>query len=79
MDDLIFPAHALKAMAADSITTEDVYHVIGDWDDMFDYPNGRTEYVGTIEDGRRVTVVLENDGETVVTAWWNKRWNRRRR
>ena len=79
MDNLFFPAHALKAMTADSITAEDVYHVVGDWDDRLEYPNGRTEYIGTVEDGRRVTVILESDGQTVVTAWWNKRWNRRRR
>jgi len=53
--------------------------VVGDWDDRLEYPNGRTEYIGTVEDGRRVTVILESDGQTVVTAWWNKRWNRRRR
>jgi hypothetical protein len=78
VDHLIFPDHAWKAMAADSITDEDVYHVIGDWDDMIEHVDGRTEYIGTIADGRHITVVLESDDQTVVTAWWNKRRSRRR-
>lgn len=69
MDDIIIPEHALKAMQADSITEDDVYTVVGDYDEAFEHiVDGRTEYGRMMEDGRWFVVVIENDGETVVSA-----------
>lgn len=78
MDDLVFPDHALDEMARDQITEDGVYHVAGDADDIFRYHNGRTEYVG-IWDDRTFSVIVERDGETVVTVFEHKRRRRRRR
>lgn len=80
MDDLIFIEHALVAMQADSITEDDVYSVIGDYDEAFQHiADGRTEYGRKMDDGRWFVVVVENDGMTVVSVWWARRRSRRRR
>jgi hypothetical protein len=75
---LIFPDHALEAMARDSITRDDVDVVVGDFDDSIERDDGRTVYTRTV-DGRDIVVVIEDDGETVVSAWlWRRRRPRRR-
>jgi Txe/YoeB family toxin of Txe-Axe toxin-antitoxin module len=79
MDDLIFPVHARAEMRADSLTEDDVWTVIGDYDEMLDRQDGRTEYARRLDDGRYVVVVVEEDRVTVVTVWWDKRRSRRPR
>lgn len=80
MDDIVIPEHALGGMRTDSITEDDVYTVVGDYDEKFErQTDGRTEYGRMMEDGRWFVVVIENDGETMVTAWWGRRRSRRRR
>lgn len=78
MSELIFPDHALEAMARDSISESDVYEIVGDYDDIVERDDGRTVYTRTL-DGRDIVVVIEDDGETVVSAWlWKRRRPRRR-
>lgn len=72
MDALIFKSHARRAMAADAIPEAGVYHVVGDADEVLDLDDGRTSYTGTWDD-RTFTVILEDDGETVVTVFERKR------
>ena len=36
---------------------------------MIGREDGRAEYSRMLDDGRLVTVVVEDDGETVVTVW----------
>mgnify|MGYP000913354123 CR=1 FL=1 len=79
MENLVFPAHALAAMRRDGLTEDDVYAVIGDYDDIVEQDTGRVEYAREMTDGRYVVVVMEDDGVTLVTAWWHKRRGRRRR
>ena len=79
MPDLIFDGHARQAMRRDVISEDHVYHVVGDADDMIERYDGRTEYWGTLEDGRQLVVVVEDDTQIVKTVWWNKRGSRRRR
>ena len=78
MDELVFPPHALEEMSNHGVSGEDVYSVVGDYDEKIPYDNGRTEYVRMMEDGRTVVVIIENDDETVVTVW-QRRWRRPRR
>ena len=78
MDALIFTDHARKAMAADLIPEEGVYHAMGDADDILEYDNERTEYVG-VWDKRVFSVILEDDGEAIVTVFERKRMRGRRR
>ncbi len=78
MDGLIFIDHARKAMAAHSLPEAGVYHVIGDADTILPYDNGRIEYVGVWDD-RTFSVIMEDDGVTVVTVFERKRERRRRR
>jgi hypothetical protein len=79
MPDLIFTQHAWEEMARDSISEDDVYHVVGDADDIIEQEDGRTRYTRTLDDGREVVVIVEVDDETVVTAWeWRRRRPRRR-
>ena len=68
MDVLTFTSHALREMRRDSITVEQVYHVVSDADDTLDQDDGRTAFGRMSEDGWWITVVLEGDGRTVVTA-----------
>ena len=80
MDELIFPEHALEEMLTDSITEADVYTVVGDYDELIErLADGRSEYGRMKDDGRWFMVVVENDGQTLVSAWWDKRRSRRRR
>lgn len=78
VDDLVFIPHAREAMAADSIPEAGVYHVVGDADQILDYDNGLTEFVGTWE-GRVLSVIIEYDGVTVVTVFEREKRRRRRR
>ena len=78
MADLVFIDHARKAMAADSIPEAGVYHIVGDADAVLDYDDGRTEYVGVWDD-RTFSVLVEDDGITVVTVFERKRERARRR
>jgi hypothetical protein len=79
VDDLVFPDHAWEKMARNSISDDDVYHIVGDADDVTQRGDGRTVYTGTLDDGREVVVVVEDDGKTVVTVWqWKRRRPRRR-
>ncbi len=77
--DLIFPKHARDEMQRDSVSEDEVYHVVADYDDMLTRLGGRTEYTRLLDDGRRILVVIEGDERTVVTVIWNKRQSRRRR
>jgi hypothetical protein len=79
MDDLEFTSHARREMRRDSITAEQVNRVLRDADDTLDQDDGRTAFGRMLEDGRWITVVVEPDGQTVVTAWWDRRRSRRRR
>lgn len=79
MDDLSFELHALEEMQADSLTEEDVYRVVGDYDDIVERNDGRTVLSRALEDGRHVTVVIETEARIVITAWLDKRRTRRRR
>ena len=73
MPDLIFTGHAWREMARDSITEDDVYQVVGDYDTILEYDSGRTEYGRWVDDSRWIAVIIEDDGQTVVTAWEDKR------
>lgn len=80
MDDLIIPEHARSGMQTDSVTEDDVYTVVGDYDEKFErITDGRTEYGRMMDDGRWFVVVVEHDSETLVSAWWDRRRSRRRR
>lgn len=79
MDEIIIPPHAADEMQGDSITEDDLYEVVSDYDDIIEHVDGRTEYSRILEDGRYVVVVMEDDGQTVVTTWWDKHRSRRRR
>jgi hypothetical protein len=50
------------------ISHDDVYHVIGDADDVLPRDGGRTEYTRMLDDGRELRVVIEDDGVTVVSV-----------
>jgi hypothetical protein len=79
MADLIFPEHAWREMSRDSISEDEVYHVVGEADDVVVRADGRTVYTGTLDDGREAVVIVDDDGETVVTVWqWKRRRPRRR-
>jgi hypothetical protein len=78
LDDIIIPEHAWEAMQADSITEDDVFTVVGDYDEVIErITDGRTEYSRMMDDGRWLVVVIEKDGETMVSAWWDRRRSRR--
>jgi hypothetical protein len=79
MPDLIFQPHVRTAMQVDSITEDEVYHAVGDYDTILEYDDGRTEYGRWFDDGRWIVVIIEDDDRTVVTAWEDKRRRRRRR
>ena len=78
MDAYRFSPHALREMARDNISADAVYHVIGDADEVIEQNDGRTMYTRTWS-GRAIAVVVEDDGETVVTVWERKRDTRRDR
>ncbi len=78
MDEYTFPDHARDERQADSVSEDEVLQVISDYDDMIGREDGRAEYSRMLDDGRLVTVVVEDDGETVVTVWWDRRRSERR-
>jgi hypothetical protein len=79
VDDLLFPEHARDQMQRDGLTEDDIYTVVGDYDEKIERNEGRTEYARELDDGRYILVVIEDEGVTVVSVWWNKRRSRRRR
>ena len=79
MDEYTFSDHARDERQADSLLEEDVALVIGDYDEKIAREDGRAEYSRMLDDGRWVTVMVQGDGETVVTVWWGKRRSERRR
>ena len=79
MDDLEFDSHARDEMARDTISEDEVYHVIGDADTEIRQHNGHTRYERMMDDGRQIVVIIDEVMRTVKTAWWNKRGSRRRR
>lgn len=79
MDHLVFPRHALEEMQRDSLTRDDVYTVVADYDDTIERDDGRSVYRRLLNDGRFVVVVIDDDGMTVVSAWSDNRRSRRRR
>lgn len=77
--DLIFPDHVRWRMSQRHVSEDDVYHVVGDADDVLVRHDGRTEYTRVLDDGRELRVVIEDDGATVVSVWdWKRRRPRRR-
>ena len=78
MDDLIFYEHAWEEMRRDSVSEAEVYHVIGDADEVIERDDGRTIYVRVLDDGRQIFVVVEDETRIVETVWWNKPGSRRR-
>jgi hypothetical protein len=79
MNGLILSGHALEEMDNASISEDDVYHVVGDANDVIERDDGRTVYIRLLDDGREAVVVIEDDGQTVVTVWqWKRRRPRRR-
>lgn len=79
MDHLLFPRHALDEMRRDSLTRDDIYTVVGDYDEKIERDDGRSVYRRQVLDGRWVVVVIETDDATVVSAWCDKRLSRRQR
>jgi hypothetical protein len=79
MTVLTFPDYVRGRMSQRHISEDDVYHVVGDADDVLDRADGRTEYTRLFDDGRELRVVIEDDGVTVVSVWdWKRRRPRRR-
>jgi hypothetical protein len=65
-------------MSQRHVSEDDVYHVVGDADDVVYRHDGRTEYTRMLDDGRELRVVVEDDGVTVVSVWdWKRRRPRR--
>lgn len=44
MDDLVIPKHALEQMQRDSLTEDDVYVVVGNYDESIARLDGRVLY-----------------------------------
>jgi hypothetical protein len=78
MADLIFIDHVRIRMAERHLPEAAVYHVVEDADEIIEREDGRTEYIGTWE-GLTLMVVVEDDGETVVSVWDRKQRRPRRR
>lgn len=68
MDDLIFEQHARNEMARDSISEDDVYLVVSDYDVAYERDNGRIRYERTLDDGRLIVVIVEVPIQTVRTV-----------
>jgi hypothetical protein len=77
MENLEFEPHARDEMASDAISEDEVYHVVGDADEIIERPDGRSEYARTIDDGHRIVVIVEVESHTVITVWWDERRSRR--
>jgi hypothetical protein len=78
MRQLVFSPHALQEMGRNTIPVPAVYHVVGDADESVEQDDGRTLYEGTWY-GQAISVVIEDDGITVVIVWDRKRESRRNR
>ncbi|MDP8924686.1 MAG: DUF4258 domain-containing protein [Chloroflexota bacterium] len=78
MDEYTFSDHARDERQADSLSEDDIALVVGDYDEKIAREDGRVEYSRMLDDGRWMTAVVEGDGETVVTVWWDKRRSERR-
>ncbi len=78
MADLVFTAYARMRMRMRHLPEEAVYHVVEDADEIIERDDGRTEYIGAWQ-GQTLVVVIEDDGETVVTIWDRKQRRPRRR
>jgi len=79
MPDLVFPDHALQRMRERDLLIEHVHQVVEDADRIIERDDGRTEYSRIVDDGRDVTVVVEDDGITVVSVMARRRRRPRRR
>jgi hypothetical protein len=79
MEDLEFEPHALDEMARDSVSKDEVYHVVGDADVAYERNDGRIRYERMMEDGRQLVVIVEDATRTVKTVWRDKRNSRMRR
>ena len=64
---LIFPLHVTKRMRRRHISESMIRAVLGDYDEMFERDDGRTEYWGVCE-GRFIQVVLEGEREPYVVV-----------
>ena len=78
MDDLELDPHAREEMASDVISEDEVYHVVGDADEVVERQDGRSEYARMMEDGRWIVAIVEEESRMVETVWWDKRRSRRR-
>lgn len=78
-DDFILSGHALESMQDHGLTEDDVYAVLGDYDEEMTYDDGRMRLGRMMEDGRWLVAIVEADGKTVVTVWQDKRQSRRYR
>ena len=78
MEDLEFDPHAREEMARDTVSEDEVYHVVGDADEVIERPDGRSEYARMMEDGRRIVVIVDEESRTVETVRWDARRSRRR-
>ena len=78
MEDLEFEPHARDEMASDTISEDEVYHVIGDADEIIERQDGRSEYARMMDDGRWIVVIVDQESRTVETVWWDTRRSRRR-
>ena len=79
MADLDFTDHARQEMRRDSVSEFEVYIVVEDADEIIERHDGRTVYTRRLDDGRQVTVIVEEATQSVRTVWWNKRRGPRRR
>jgi uncharacterized FlaG/YvyC family protein len=79
MDVLLFDDHARDEMQRDSVSEDEVYHVVEDADEEFERDDGRVRYECILEDGRQIVVIVDDATRTVKTVWWNKRGSRRSR
>ena len=79
MADLYFIEHALVRMQERGVSIDEVYEVVEDADAIFDRDDGRTEYIRMLDDGREVTVTVEDDEVTVVSVTVRKVRRPRRR
>ena len=78
MEDLEFIPDSREEMARDEVSEDQVYHVVGDADEVIVRPDGRSEYARMMDDGRWIVVIVDEESGTVETVWWDKRRSRRR-
>ena len=79
MEDLEFEPHARVELARDSVSQDEVYHVVGDADIEYERNDGRTRHERMMDDGRLLVVIVEDAIRMVRTVWWDKRNSRMRR